>query len=74
MKNCCNHNKNDKLCIRKSDNKSFKLPRKFTRKRCKNPKGFTMKASCAPYKDCFKKSQKNKKEACGKERGIILKH
>jgi hypothetical protein len=58
MVNCCNHRKNDKICIRKSDKKSFKLPRKFTKKQCKNPEGFTMRSSCAPYKDCFKKSRK----------------
>ena len=41
--------------MRKSDKKIFSLPRRFTRKRCKKgAKGFTMKASCAPYKDCKK--------------------
>ena len=25
---------------------------------CKNPKGFTMKASCAPYKNCGNKKKK----------------
>jgi uncharacterized protein len=54
MKKCCNHSKKDKICIRKSDKKKFTLPRKFSRRKCKNPKGFTMKSSCAPYKDCFK--------------------
>jgi hypothetical protein len=54
--NCCkinimNENKH-KLCIRKSDNKFFNLPRKYNRKKCKNSKGFTMKSSCAIYKDC----------------------
>ena len=51
MVNCCNHTKNDNKCIRKSDKKSFKLPRKFSRRKFRNFKGFTMKASCAPYKD-----------------------
>ena len=52
---CCKHNKSAKKCIRKSDKKMFSLPRRFTRKRCKKGvKGFTMKASCAPYKDCKK--------------------
>ena len=60
MVNCCNHSKNDKICIRSSDKKSFKLPRKFSRRKCKNPKGFTMRSSCAPYKDCFKQSSKQK--------------
>ena len=52
---CCKHNKSVKKCMRKSDKKIFLLPRRFTRKRCKKGvKGFTMKASCAPYKDCKK--------------------
>ena len=55
MTNCCHATKNDKECIRKSDNKTFKLPRKFSKKRCSNKiVGFTMRASCAPYKDCKK--------------------
>tara|TARA_A200000113_G_scaffold218832_1_gene226845 strand:+ start:915 stop:1496 length:582 start_codon:yes stop_codon:yes gene_type:complete len=57
MVDCCNHSKYDKTCIRKRDKKSFKLPRKFSRQKCKNPKGFTMRSSCAPYKDCFKRSK-----------------
>jgi hypothetical protein len=57
MVNCCNHEKNDNKCIRKSDKKSFKLPRKFNREECKKPKGFTMRSSCSPYKDCFKWSK-----------------
>jgi methionine-S-sulfoxide reductase len=61
MVNCCNHNKNDKICIRKGDKKSFKLPRKFSRRKCKKAKGFTMRSSCAPYKDCSKKKLKGGK-------------
>jgi hypothetical protein len=62
---CCKHNKSAKKCMRKSDKKIFLLPRRFTRKRCKKGmKGFTMKASCAPYKDCKKGgSGKSKKTA-----------
>ncbi len=60
MKNCCNHKANDKICIRKSDKKTFKMPREFSRKKCRKPRGFTMKASCAPYKDCYKKKTKIK--------------
>lgn len=60
MVNCCNHNKNDNKCIRKRDKKSFKLPRKFSRLKCKKAKGFTMRSSCAPYKDCFKKQKGGK--------------
>jgi len=61
MKDCCNHKLKDKACIRKSDKKTFNLPRKFSRKKCRKAKGFTMKASCAPYKDCFSKKQKGGK-------------
>ncbi len=52
---CCKSKKNDKKCRRKSDNKIFKLPRKFSKKKClfKKIKGFTMRASCAAYKDCI---------------------
>ena len=53
MKSCCKTTKNTKICMRK-DNKTFKLPRRFSKQKCKNPRGFTMKASCAPYKYCFK--------------------
>ena len=54
--NCCSSNKisqKTKKCIRK-DNKIFNLPRKFTLKQCttKKIKGFTMRASCAPFKYC----------------------
>ena len=52
MVNCCNHNESAKFCIRKSDKKEFNLPRRFSRKQCKKPKGFTMRSSCAPYKGC----------------------
>ena len=35
-RNCCNvNNKKTKQCIRKSDGKIFKLPRRFTKKKCK---------------------------------------
>ena len=57
IKNCCQAYNSDKVCIRKSDNKKFKLPRKFSKNKCKNNKikGFSMKSSCAPYSDCKKK-------------------
>ena len=56
MINCCNHNKTQKKCIRKSDKKVFSLPRRFSRKRCQQGiKGFTMRSSCAPYKGCLQK-------------------
>ncbi len=55
---CCKISKKSKSkkCKRKKDGKVFKLPRKFSKKRClKRIKGFTMKSSCAPYKYCKKK-------------------
>ena len=57
IQDCCNHSKKAKQCKRKSDGKKFKLPRRFSKSKCKNPKGFTMRSSCAPYKDCKKKPQ-----------------
>jgi len=55
MKDCCLSTKSDKECIRKKDKKTFKLPRKFSKERCKKGiKGFTMRSSCAPYKNCKK--------------------
>lgn len=49
---CCNHPKNAKTCKRTTDGKQFDLPRRFTQKQCADVKGFTMRASCAPYKGC----------------------
>jgi len=54
---CCVANKDDKKCVRKSDKKEFNIEkRRFSKKTCltKPIKGFTMKSSCAPYKDCKK--------------------
>lgn len=54
MRDCCKSNKKNKVCRRK-DGKTFKLPRRFTKLRCKKKiKGFTMRSSCAPYKYCKK--------------------
>ena len=49
MKSCCRAGPKNK--------KIFSLPRKFPRAKClKSPiKGFTMRASCAPYKNCKRK-------------------
>ena len=60
MQDCCKlRSYSAKKCIRK-DKKVFKLSRKFSIKRCKGKiKGFTMRASCAPFKFC---NIKNKKE------------
>ena len=54
MRDCCKVNKYTKKCIRIKDKKIFMLPRKFSRKKCLNSKirGFTMRASCSPYKFC----------------------
>ena len=54
---CCQTNANDKSCVRKSDQKEFDIAkRRFSKKDCltKPIKGFTMRSSCAPYKDCAK--------------------
>jgi len=56
-KTCCSSTKKDKKCVRKSDNKEFDIEkRRFSKKSCltKPIKGFTMRSSCAPYKDCKK--------------------
>ena len=60
--NCCNINKKTKKCFRKSDKKVFKLPRRFSIKACltKKMKGFSMRSSCAPFKDCMRQHGKNK--------------
>lgn len=58
--NCCNiTTKNRKQCKRE-DGKIFSLPRRFTKKQCKNVKGFTMRSSCAPYKFCKKGGSRKK--------------
>lgn len=40
------------------ESKKFKKPRKFSKSYCKNTScddmGFTQKASCRPYKNCYK--------------------
>ena len=55
MKSCCLANKKAVKCIRNSDGKVFSLPRKFTKHIClQGVRGYTMKSSCAPYKDCKK--------------------
>ena len=74
MKNCCKHKKKDKHCVRKSDKKIFKLPRKFSKQKCKKPKGFTMKSSCAPYKDCYKKGGGFTKNMNGKPLQVCSKN
>jgi len=61
VKDCCKSN-NEIKCVRSSDMKVFSLPRKFKKKDCLNRtvKGFTMKSSCAPFKDCNKNIKRMK--------------
>jgi hypothetical protein len=57
LPNCCSTKSG--LCQRHSDKKPFDLTnRKYSKKECTTEpiKGFTMRSSCAPFKDC-----KNKK-------------
>ena len=58
---CCSHTSTHKKCRRK-DGKVFTLPRRFSKKKCNSGKvrGFSKKASCAPYKYC--KTKKIKKQ------------
>ena len=58
--NCCKSKKTDKKCRRKKDTKIFELPRKFSKKKClsKKIKGFSMRASCAPYLGCYNNKTK----------------
>ena len=55
MKSCCNISKKskNKKCLR-NDGKVFNLPRKFSKNKCLSSKnkGFSMKSSCAPFKNC----------------------
>jgi len=53
--NCCKSGKNTSVCMRKTDKKLFNVKtRRFSREKCiKGPvNGFTMRSSCAPWKDC----------------------
>ena len=51
---CSEQNNTSNYCYRKSDMKKFKLPRKYTLDKCKQGiRGFSMRSSCAPYKDCI---------------------
>ena len=76
MVDCCKHSKKHKKCTRKKDKKTFKLPRKFSKKSCFKGKikGYSKKSSCAPYKYC-KRSQKGgltqKKKSRKKEKAFF---
>ncbi len=71
MKKCCTNPKTKK-CMRQ-DKKIFNLPRRFSMKQCKQPRGFTMKASCAPYKDCKKGGSGKSKNTKTKQPSILSK-
>lgn len=59
---CCKSNNKTKKCRRKTDNKIFKLPRKFSKTRCITKiKGFSMKSSCAPYNKCKRRNNKTRR-------------
>lgn len=61
MQNCCKAGNKTKKCRRSIDGKIFKLPRRFSRKRClRGIRGFTMRSSCAPYKGCNKRGGRRK--------------
>ena len=52
MKSCQKAGPKNKKCVRTSNKKVFSLPRKFSKLACLTRiiKGFTMRASCAPWK------------------------
>lgn len=76
MTNCCLSTSKTKKCIRESDQKSFTFPRKFSKEEClRGPiKGFTKRASCAPFLGCalrgksLKKKHKSKKKQSKKKK------
>jgi hypothetical protein len=43
---------------------AYKFPRRFKKSYCKKTPcgkmGFTQKASCRPYKNCYKKTRRNR--------------
>jgi hypothetical protein len=70
--NCCSKKiKNKKQCLRE-DNKIFNLPRRFSQKQCltQHIKGFTMRASCAPYKFCKQSLKKGGKKSKKKSKKL----
>ena len=50
MKSCNKAGPKNKKCVRTSNKKVFSLPRKFSKLACRFIRGFTMRASCAPWK------------------------
>lgn len=73
MKSCCGSTSNDSSCKRK-DGKTFSLPRKFSKSKCKKPKGFTMKSSCAPYKYCNKGGKRSSNRSKNRSKKNTKKH
>ena len=76
--NCCSKKiKNKKQCLRE-DKKVFNLPRRFSQKQCLSQpiKGFTMRASCAPYKFCKQSLKKggNKSKKITKKQQFLYNH
>ena len=53
IQNCCNHNKKIQNNVN-TKKRTFKLPRRFSRKKCLTQKrrGFSNKSSCTPYLNC----------------------
>ena len=53
MKSCLRAGPKNKKCIRYANKKVFSLPRKFSKLTCLHGiiRGFTMRASCAPWKN-----------------------
>ena len=51
MKSCLRAGPKNKKCIRTANKKVFSLPRKFSKNVCLHGiiRGFTMRASCAPW-------------------------
>ena len=64
VKDCCvaEPGKGDKVCVRKEDQRLFDIEkRKVPKDKCTAtpaPKGFTARASCAPYKGCDREPAK----------------
>lgn len=53
MVSCCNSKTKSKKCNRKTDNKTFKLPRKYSIEECREGiDGFSKRSSCASFKGC----------------------
>ena len=69
MTDCCRYKTNKKgICKRNDDKKLFDMPRKYSIEQCNSIpiKGFTMRASCAPFIGCDNKyKSKNIKQNGG---------